>query len=299
MLYNASDYSCTGPILRNFTSNFPTTCASVSATQPAGRLTTYSFGDVLPFHDGCARPTDQVGFVDGQCYRSRYPQSFVFRSCDQSGEYGYIEGYFATSNCTGPSVFITLIFGPTPPTCNIFPSNQTYSTQCFPSLIAPPAVAPLPKGNAVLCYQASLTEYVIDFKAFSSALASGTGTATIVAFVATGELKLDVAFTGLSSPTDDLGISFEVPSPISKDNIKFTNGIPFNVTSGVYSNTTSIAGNVLQDLVAEVEGGARISVSTVLGFLYGEFSRLEPGSDQHIAHCQARPEPKNLRAVAF
>lgn len=213
--------------------------------------------------------------------------SLKFRSCDQNN--GYFEDY------------LTALFGlqPYSSACLTTPYGYSYNQQCFvptagPVTLAP--TAPLPKGNAVLCYQASLAEYVPSNGLL--VLSNGTGTATLVVFVAASEIKLDVTFAGLSFPTFGV-IILEAPSPIDDNDQVITDGVPTGVISGVYSNTTSVGVNLLQDLVAGAEGASRLVLYTTESLVYGEFTRLEPGSDQHIAHCQTRSEPKNLRAVAL
>ena len=278
-------------------SSEPKTCSSFTTTQPAGLLNTVSFGDSFGLNEGCGRPAYLFGYINGGCYQ--IPQTLVslkFRSCDQNN--GYFEDFFTALNCVGPALFGLL---PYSSACLATPYGYNNSQQYFFSNAGPVTLAPtspLPRGKAVLCYQASLAEYVPDTSVGQYVLSTGTGTATIVAFVASGEIELNVAFSGLSFPTAGF-IILEAPSPIDENDLVITDGVPTGVISGVYSNTTSVGVNLLQDLVAGAEGASRLVLYTTGSLVYGEFSRLEPGSDQHIAHCQARSEPKNLRAVAL
>ena len=110
--------------------------------------------------------------------------------------------------------------------------------------------------------------------------ASGTGNATMKVFLASNEIQVNVTFAGLSSPTGSPilfkpfsieSFTLFVASSSNVDVVYLTGGVPLNIISGSYFNTTSVKTGVIQDLVS-TDGGAKLFFFTESGFIYGDFS---------------------------
>ena len=142
----------------------------------------------LGLNDGCARPYVQLGYINGVCYANIGNTSVVFLPSDPITGNGLVNVYFTALNCAGPSQYIPN-YNQFSSMCQMNPDNSTYTYQYF---APPPAItsvtsaptSPLPAGVEVYCFQASLTEYVIDSITGAYATASGTGTSTLEAFPA-------------------------------------------------------------------------------------------------------------------
>ena len=146
-----------------------------------------------------------------------------------------------------------------------------------------------------------MTEYVYDaaISTFITASGTGTGTATIEAFLASDEVRVNVTFAGLSSPTDNGDVSVQIPTSNNVDELNFLYGVPFNVTSGFFSNTTSVAMNVIQDLVHATES-SKVILNTVAGFLYGEFSPCAQVATTSFTAAKTNAQrTKSLRVAAL
>ena len=135
---NYGDSTCSGPITSIQTSTLSTTCASVSASQPAGQF------DVYYKDNGCNKPAYEFGYVDGVCYSSpgNLVQSSLFNSCDANG-YPVMSQY-STTDCTGTSHLNT---DTALHTCSFAQFVGTLTRKCFPSsapiATASPSSAPI------------------------------------------------------------------------------------------------------------------------------------------------------------
>ena len=290
--YASSDRTCSGPVQVRGNISYPSTCASHSASVPFGAFFSYYNSTTE-----CAIPDFQVGFVDGVCYKSFGNSSVTFHSCGASTTNGVSHSYFTNTECSGP--FLLSTSPPTTPGCHHFPSNQTYARNCYAPPAASLTVSPtsgLSSSDEALCYQASLQEYTFPF----NALGSGTGTATIETFVASSEIRVNVTFTGLSSPT----YKFPINLYTTPTNDFQLHGLPFNVTSGFYSNTTTVNKSVFLDLISSTASAtekARLIFSLFRGMMYGEFSPCAQVTTTSFtaAKTTAQRLAKSLRAVAL
>lgn len=231
MYYNPSDVSCSGSILSTNSTSYPNTCASISTSLPAGSyVTLYSDGS-------CANPVFQAEQIDGVCYANADGSSTRELSCDPTTGVIIIISYFTNPDCTGP-----FYFQPDFPLTGCLPADYLHSTTSVNiKCIASPATSitssptsPLPAGDEVLCYQATLTEYTfaserqppLDTELFGGngvyVAASGTGNATMEVFFASNQIEVNVTFAGLSSQTSP----FASPFPSESHAVTLTLQVP-------------------------------------------------------------------------
>lgn len=294
IFFNETDFSCTGAVLFNRTLTLPNTCASLSATQPLGGFTIYSYDSKLGFNTSCARPVYQVGRIDGVCYPDGNI-STMFRVCDQSSGYGFFTAYFTSSKCIGPNVI-----GKTPvgQFCSQLPDSSSYINECYSPSTALSTVSPTynnqPTEDKVHCYEALLTEYQL---ANSYEVGSGTGIASIEAFTSSSEIRVNATFSRLLFPTNEYEIRLQVPTLSTVRELLLSKPVPYNVTSGFYSYTTSVTRDFIPDLAYATEKPI-FALGTSLGLLYGQFSPCSGVATTSFTPARARAQRvKYLRDV--